>query len=214
MRSYNEYCALARTLDLVGQRWSLLIIRELLIRGACRYVDLLAGLPGIATNLLAERLRELEEAEIIWREEAPAPVATTLIRLTERGEALRSVIASIVEWGAPLIARPMGDEHFKIHWLILPLELYLRDNLPEKPPVTMRINAAGECISVEAGGGTVKISLGALQPADATISGTPPLVLGLLTGRLELAAARDRGLDYQGPSAVLDRLRPPVAQAT
>ena len=64
MRSYDEYCAMAKSLDVVGDRWTLLIVRELALSGACRYTDLRNGLPGIATNLLADRLRELEQAEI------------------------------------------------------------------------------------------------------------------------------------------------------
>ena len=89
MRSYAQYCGLARALDVVGDRWTLLIVRELLIGGACRYTDLQHGLPGIATNLLADRLRQLEEQGIVAREAAPPPVATTLFRLTPRGEELR-----------------------------------------------------------------------------------------------------------------------------
>ena len=67
MRSYGQFCGLAKALDVIGDRWTLLIVRELLIRGACRYTDLRNGLPGIATNLLAERLRELEEAGVVQR---------------------------------------------------------------------------------------------------------------------------------------------------
>ena len=84
MRSYRQYCAVAKALDVIGDRWNLLIVRELLLRGACRYTDLLHGLPGIATNLLADRLRELEQAGIVYREDAPPPIATTLFRLTPR----------------------------------------------------------------------------------------------------------------------------------
>src|ERR687885_1607076 len=84
-RGYGQYCAVAKALDLVGDRWTLLIVRELLLRGPCRYTDLRHGLPGIATNLLADRLRELERAGIISREDAPPPVATALFRLTPRG---------------------------------------------------------------------------------------------------------------------------------
>ena len=67
MRSYGQYCSVAKALDILGDRWTLLILRELLARGACRYTDLRAGLPGIATNLLADRLRELEAAGIVER---------------------------------------------------------------------------------------------------------------------------------------------------
>src|SRR6202012_4773034 len=73
MRTYGEYCSVARALDVIGDRWTLLIIRELLLRGASRYTDLKNGLPGIATNLLADRLRELESAGLVTREEAPPP---------------------------------------------------------------------------------------------------------------------------------------------
>src|ERR671934_3026448 len=104
MRSYGQYCSLAKTLDVVGDRWTLLIVRELLLRGASRYTDLRNGLPGIATNLLAERLRELERAGIVAREKAPPPIATTLFRLTPRGEQLRPVLEGLTRWGIPLMA--------------------------------------------------------------------------------------------------------------
>src|ERR671937_880674 len=104
MRSYDEYCAIAKSLDVVGDRWCLLIVRELMLQGPCRYTDLRNGLPGIATNLLADRLRELEQAGVIRREAAPPPVATTLFHLTQRGKELRPVIRAIGLWGLPLLA--------------------------------------------------------------------------------------------------------------
>src|ERR1041384_6890848 len=101
MRSYGQYCSVARALDVIGDRWTLLIVRELLIRGPSRYTDLQYGLPGVATNLLAARLRELEVEGIVTKELAPPPVATTLFRLTPRGEALESVLVALGKWGAP-----------------------------------------------------------------------------------------------------------------
>ena len=82
MRSYGQYCALAKALDVLGDRWTLLIVRELMLAGPSRYTDLRNGLPGIATNLLSDRLRELEAAGVVAREQAPPPVATTLFSLT------------------------------------------------------------------------------------------------------------------------------------
>src|SRR5207245_1774744 len=93
MRSYGQFCGLAKSLDVIGDRWTLLIVRELLIRGPSRYTDLQYGLPGIATNLLAERLRDLEAEGIVTKEVAPPPVATTLFRLTPPVDALGSVPA-------------------------------------------------------------------------------------------------------------------------
>ena len=85
MRSYDQYCAVAKSLDLVGDRWTLLIVRELLAARRLPATPTCGnGLPGIATNLLADRLRDLEAAGLVAREEAPPPIATTLFRLTER----------------------------------------------------------------------------------------------------------------------------------
>src|SRR5437764_1119427 len=137
MRSYNQYCSVAKSLDVVGDRWTLLIVRELLLRAACRYTDLRNGLPGIATNLLADRLRELERAGIVSREDAPPPVATTLFRLTPRGEELRSVILELGQWGVPFMVEGPGNDAFRSHWLTLPAELFLGDQAPDEPPVTL-----------------------------------------------------------------------------
>src|SRR2546427_742794 len=86
-RSYDQWCAVARSLDIVGERWTMLIVRDLLV-GPKRYTDLLTGLPGIGTNLLAQRLRELEANGLVERADLPPPAAATVYRLTERGEAL------------------------------------------------------------------------------------------------------------------------------
>src|SRR4051794_12861823 len=113
MRSYNQLCGLAKALDVIGDRWSLLIVRELLLRDdGARYTDLREGLPGIATNLLSERLRALEEAGIVEKRDAPPPVATTLFQLTERGRGLREPIHALGRWGSPLLAESSGDETF------------------------------------------------------------------------------------------------------
>src|ERR1700753_4181733 len=99
MRSYDQYCSIARALDVVGDRWTLLIVRELLLRGPCRFTDLKNGLPGIAANLLSGRLKEREEAALISREDAPPPVATALYGLTEDGLALEPVLTALGLWG-------------------------------------------------------------------------------------------------------------------
>src|SRR3954464_5917552 len=106
MRTYGQYCAVAKALDVIGDRWSLLIVRELLIRGPSRYTDLKSGLPGIATNLLADRLKDMESSGLIVREAAPPPTSATLFSLTDRGRALEPVLHAVGSWGDPLLARP------------------------------------------------------------------------------------------------------------
>jgi DNA-binding HxlR family transcriptional regulator len=113
MRSYGQYCSVAKALDVIGDRWTLLIVRELLAQGPSRYTDLRRGLPGVATNLLAERLRELEQGGIVLREDAPPPIATALFSLTSRGEQLRSVIEELGRWGIPLMADTTPEEEYR-----------------------------------------------------------------------------------------------------
>jgi DNA-binding HxlR family transcriptional regulator len=208
MRSYNEYCAVAQALDVVGERWSLLIVRELLIQGPSRYTDLRNGLPGIATNLLADRLRELEEAGIVKREEAPPPVATTLFQLTERGRDLEPVLKALGRWGGPLVQRPINNEEFRSHWLALPLETHLVDRSPRKPPVTIEVRTGEHPMLVTTKAGTVEVRPGADAGAAARITGTPSQVLGLFLNKLDLATARKRGLKFDGDVEALRRVQP------
>ncbi|HET7467586.1 MAG TPA: winged helix-turn-helix transcriptional regulator [Candidatus Dormibacteraeota bacterium] len=208
MRSYNEYCAIAQALDVVGERWSLLIVRELLIRGPSRYTDLRFGLPGIATNLLADRLRELEEAGVVEREEAPPPVATTLFKLTERGRQLEPVLLALGRWGGPMVQRPIGDNEFRSHWLAIPLEAHLKDRTPAAPPQTIEIRTADQPMLLEVGAGKVDVRPGKADHADLRLTGSASQVLGLLLNRLEMGEARGRGLKIEGNTKVLKRVQP------
>lgn len=101
-RSYREHCGLAAALDLVGQRWAMLIVRDL-APGPRRFTDLFDGLPGIATDMLSDRLRELEAAGVVVLESTRHPVPAKLYSLTERGEQLAAVLAQLADWGRPLL---------------------------------------------------------------------------------------------------------------
>jgi DNA-binding HxlR family transcriptional regulator len=208
MRTYGQACVLAKALDVVGDRWTLLIVRELMIRGACRYTDLQAGLPGVATNLLADRLTELTDAGLISREAAPPPVATALFRLTRRGAELEPVIDALGRWGAPLLATTSSQDVFRSHWLALPVRLYVRDASPSSKPARVEIRTGGEAITLETvGDGSVTTRVGAVANPDARLEGTPTVVLGFLMGTVSLAAARRRGLKSAGNRAILRRFR-------
>jgi DNA-binding HxlR family transcriptional regulator len=208
VRSYREYCAVAQALDVVGERWSLLIVRELMIQGPSRYTDLRAGLPGIATNLLAERLRELEQAGLVSREEAPPPVATTLFQLTDRGRELRPVLAALGRWGSDLVARPIKDEDFRSHWLVFPLETHLVDHSPKSPPVAIEVRTGEHPMVVETRDGSVSVRSGSAPRPDAVITGTPSQVLGVMLNRLDIATAKQRGLKFEGDVKALRRVQP------
>ena len=207
MRSYDEYCAIAKSLDVVGDRWTLLIVRELALRGGCRYTDLRQGLPGIATNLLADRLRELEHAGVVAREDAPPPIATTLFHLTPRGEQLRPVLDDLFRWGLPLMVEQKPDDAVRSHWLAGALEVILSDHSPEQPPVAIEIRTGDEPITIEAADGNVRIRLSAAEHPDLILSGEPQPILGLVFGVRSLEAAQAVGVSYEGDPGVIERIR-------
>jgi DNA-binding HxlR family transcriptional regulator len=208
VRPYGQFCALAKALDAVGDRWSLLIVRELMLQGPCRYTDIHNGVPGIATNLLAERLRDLEEVGVIRREDAPPPVATTLYHLTDRGHDLDPVIRALGIWGSPMLATAPDDDVFQTHWLKYPLEIRLADHEPDHPPATIQVRTGDEPLVIDVASGTVRTRPGTEDSPDAVIEGPHRLVLGLLAGRLTLAQARRGGLRFQGDHAILGRVQP------
>ena len=214
MRTYGQYCAIAKALDVIGDRWTLLVVRELLVRGPCRYTDLRNGLPGIATNLLADRLRDLEQAGIVSREEAPPPVATTLFTLTSRGEELAPVLRELLRWGMPLMAEgPASDDVFRGQWMTWAAEMSLADREPDAAPVTIQVIADGEAAVLEASGGTVHAALGRAEDADAMVRGPAHAVLGLFTGQIALELAAAMGVEYEGDRAALERVLPDAAAA-
>ncbi len=104
-RSYAQFCGLARALDLVGERWALLVIRELLL-GPRRFTDLLEGLPGIGTNVLTARLKELEAAGIVTRRVLPPPAASKVYELTEYGREIEPALVKLGLWGSKTLERP------------------------------------------------------------------------------------------------------------
>jgi DNA-binding HxlR family transcriptional regulator len=207
MRSYGEYCSIAKALDVVGDRWTLLIVRELLIRGGCRYTDLKDGLPGIATNLLAGRLRELESAGLVRREDAPPPVATTLFHLTETGAELLPVLDAIGRWGVRYMMAPAADDdEFRGHWFAFPASFFLHDREPDGPPMSIELRAADSPAVIEASGGTIRTRLGSAAAPDVLLSGEPRLILALFAGAFSAAEAADLGLEIRGDITALERV--------
>ncbi|MFH8409948.1 winged helix-turn-helix transcriptional regulator [Streptomyces sp. NPDC018019] len=119
-RSYDQYCAAARALDAVGDRWTLLIVRELLA-GPRRYTDLHADLPGISTDVLASRLKDMEREDLATRHRLPPPAASFVYELTPRGRRLQPVLTALAEWGAPALPERRPTDAVRAHWHALPL---------------------------------------------------------------------------------------------
>jgi DNA-binding HxlR family transcriptional regulator len=116
MKRFNQYCPIAHALELVGERWALLIVREL-VNGPRRYTDLAAQLPRIGTNILAGRLRDLEASGVIRKHRLPPPAASQVYELTEYGEGLKPVLHALAHWGARSLGPPSPETELRPGWL-------------------------------------------------------------------------------------------------
>ena len=211
MKSYGQRCGLAKALDMVGDRWVLLIVRELLIRRGCRFTDLKNGLPGIATNLLSARLKELEASGVIRRQEEPPPIATTLFHLTDRGRALEPAVQLLGAWGAPLLSKSRKEDAVLAHWIVLPLRQHLRDHTPNAPPVAVELRSEGQPIVISAAAGTLEVHLNSAQNPRAIVKGSSIQILSLLLGKTELKAAQSGGVQITGDLNAVRRFVPDSA---
>jgi DNA-binding HxlR family transcriptional regulator len=115
MKRYDQYCPVCHALGLIGERWALLVVRELL-KGPKRYTDLLEGLPGVGTNILASRLRELEAGGIVRKRKLPPPAASTVYELTEYGQELEEPMYALARWGARSLGPPDNKDQLDPDW--------------------------------------------------------------------------------------------------
>lgn len=182
MRSYGQYCAVARALDVIGERWTLLIIRELMA-GDRRYADLKDDLPGIATNLLADRLRSLIDHGLVESYRAPTPIRATMYRLTARGVALGPMMREMFRWGAALATQRDGEDEFRIDWMCVGVPtIYHGADLADLA-LTVKIEADGQVATLVVADGAVTMRPG--EPSrtpDVSVTGAADAVFRLLTG--------------------------------
>src|ERR687884_1864595 len=124
-RSYDQFCGIARAVDLVGERWALLIVRDLIL-GPKRFTDLRRGLPGIGTNILAARLKELERGGIVERRTLPPPAASVVYELTEYGRALEGPLLALGRWGAMSMGERQPRQTLRSEWFGVALKAFFR----------------------------------------------------------------------------------------
>ncbi|WP_199850466.1 winged helix-turn-helix transcriptional regulator [Streptomyces sp. CMB-StM0423] len=200
MKSYGQYCALARGLDAIGDRWLLLIVRELL-GGPRRYGELLNGLPGVATNLLSDRLRTMEANGLVAK-------ADDRYRLTPRGEELREVVSVIGRWAGPLMERMTEDDAFRGHWLVHPVADLFPGLDTGRPELTVEVRCDDEPMTLRSAAGRVTMAPGRAAAPDLVLTGPPDTALALLAGRITPADAKTHGLAITGDPSPLPTLRP------
>jgi DNA-binding HxlR family transcriptional regulator len=200
-RSYAQYCGVARALDLVGERWALLVVRELVL-GPKRFTDLRDGLPGIGTNVLAARLKELEAKGVVTRSTLPPPAASTVYELTEYGRELEEVMLAFGRWGAKSMGPRTEDQSLRSEWFAVALKAFFRpDAAPDlRAKVEFRFDDGAFLAQVDSGSLVVAPDSG--NGADLTLRTEVETVVGFLAGAPVPAAA----LSPQGDLALLERL--------
>jgi DNA-binding HxlR family transcriptional regulator len=152
-RSYDQYCPLSRALDAIGERWTMLIVRELLA-GPRRYTDLHADLPGVSTDVLASRLKEMEQDGLVTRRRLPPPAAAAVYELTPRGRGLLPALRALADWGTADLTGPRPTDALRAHWFAVPL----MDQLTE-----MAIQGEG-AVNIRLDDGTFHILISAAGP--------------------------------------------------
>jgi DNA-binding HxlR family transcriptional regulator len=208
-RTYGDACGIARALDVVGERWALLVVRELLL-GPRRFSDLRRALPGASSNMLTDRLRELEGRDVVHRRRLSPPAASVVYELTASGRELEPILLAIGGWGLrfPLPAAP-------VHLSATSVLLFLRGSLhpdPQAPPATYRFELDDLVWTIRTRDGQVHIEPGEPAQAHACLRTDPATLNTLLDGSTSLATAIAAGeAVVSGDEAALRRLLPAVS---
>ena len=205
-KRYDQFCPIAHALSLVGERWSLLVVRELL-KGPRRYTDLAGGLPGIGTNILATRLRELEAGGVVRKRRLPPPVASTVYELTEYGAGLEEAIHAIARWGARSLGPPEHDDVIDPEWGLDAVPALLYPERARGLTETYVIGVDASTFTVRLEDGSLTVELGAADDADLVAHMDMPTVFALASGDVPIREAVERGrVDLRhGDAATLAR---------
>jgi DNA-binding HxlR family transcriptional regulator len=192
-RTYGDACRFAHALDLVGERWALLVVRELLL-GPKRFTDLRAGLPHASPNILAERLRGLEEGAVVRKRKLPPPAGSSVYELTEWGRELEPVVTKLGAWGArspvPPSAREIGTDS-----IVLALGSLFDPDLAGDLAATYELRIGEERFRVDVAGGELELSRGpAADPAASLAVSDAAALAAILTGQLPLDDALRSGV--------------------
>lgn len=203
-RSYDEVCAVAHALDLVGERWALLIVRELLL-GAKRFTDLRRSLVSISPNVLTQRLTELESAGVLTKRKLPAPVAVWVYELSEWGEQLEPVIRALASWGARSPMRP-HEGRLSVDSLVLSFRLTFDPRKAADFTGRLELRLGDDVFHVSVAGGELEAGRGAMTGADAVIETDPATLAAVVYGGRKFGEAVKSGaLRVHGSRAVAGR---------
>jgi len=183
---------MAHALSLVGERWSLLIVRDLL-QGPKRYTDLAQGLPGIGTNILAARLRDLEQVGVVQKRRLPPPAASTVYELTEYGEELKEALYALARWGARTLGPPRPDDELYPEWGMNGFPALFNAEHARGLTETYVLDVGGDVFTAKIVDGSLAVSMGAADGADLVVEVDMDTFFALAGGELELQEAVAQG---------------------
>jgi DNA-binding HxlR family transcriptional regulator len=199
-RRYHQFCGVAKALDVVGERWTLLLVRDLLLGGR-RFSDLLQAMPGLTPNLLSQRLRHLQDTGLVEQQHLPPPMAATVYVLTPLGRELEPVVLALGRFGARWLVAPAADDRVDPRWAMVSLKRrYV--GCPRRWRVGLHV---GELpFALELGGARLEVADGAAHEPDLLLRGERPAFAALLVGGASARALVDEGrLVREGPARAL-----------
>jgi DNA-binding HxlR family transcriptional regulator/putative sterol carrier protein len=203
-RSYDEACAAAHALDLVGERWALLVVRELVL-GPKRFTDLRTGLPGISPNVLTQRLEELEQASIVRRRKLPPPASAWVYELTEWGLELEPAIMALGRWGARSPLKPQNTT-MSLDALILSFRTMFSPEAAAGMDASLELRLGEHRYHARIADGRMELVRGSADRPDAVIETSQEMLTGVVYGGVSLADALRAGdLKVEGDKEVVQR---------
>lgn len=203
-RSYDDGCGIAHALELIGERWALLVVRELVL-GPRRFTDLRAGLPGISPNVLTQRLSELEQASIVVRRRLPPPASVSVYDLTDWGRELEPVIQMIGRWAARSPTRPQGRP-LSVNSIVLSLRTMFDAEAARGLSVRIALHLGEHRFCATVARGQLEIVPGDAEAPDAVVESDPDALAAVLYGGRDLAEAAAAGdVIVAGDKSVVER---------
>jgi DNA-binding HxlR family transcriptional regulator/putative sterol carrier protein len=204
MRTYGDGCAIARALDLVGERWALLVVRELLL-GPKRYTDLRRGLPNASPNVLSERLRELERAGVVRRRKLPPPAGSRVYELTDWGLELEQIVISLGRWAARSPTPPIDAPIASVDSTILALRALFDPGAAHGLHASYELRLGEDHFRIEVAGDEIEVARGGANQADATIDTDLDTLNAVLWGGRPIADAQRSGrMTIDGDKAAVE----------
>jgi DNA-binding HxlR family transcriptional regulator len=191
IRAYGQYCGFARALEVLGERWALLIVRDLLVAPK-RFTDLLNGLPGIPSNVLTARLKELENAGVARRRVLPRPARAVVYELSEYGLELEAVVIELGRWGAKNLGDPRPDEAITVDSLVTALRTTFQPDASRGFRAGYELRVGEIVLHARVDDGRIDVAAGPLPGADLTIEAGPG-IRALMAGEISPAVALENG---------------------